>query len=479
MPSSNRPAVALGVVVAVLLLFPGGAGGQTDQRPVTTISGGEWLEYSKPELVEISNKVLAMPDVPFRAHEEIIRIQSVGMDWDIASMVYEPTDASRIPIGADGKKVGMLMLHGGSGDHRSVDRFARFLVSKFGYKIVAMSYPGRLYLGDDTHDWPGDTMHPDGSVRTPNWLRGEVITRDQYELQQDREISRRRRWGTLFLACAKEGTTFYNRMAAWPVAFEEGGRELLRRLLPENEYSIYAHGHSTGGPFAMIFSQRVPNIRGIAGMESSPFGAMYGEMTRKEQGIAEPWDADFNCLRIRSWRDTARYYGYELIQEEGVAALERLAMVMEEVLEDWAKSTRSAQFKAENIIHFDDPEGLASAARATARRLKLTEAETKKLVDRYVGYLRELSGAGTKPVPPVLAIITSNSRDHTISGYQKVYMPAYAAMTPAPRVRIVHFDAGIHGYSAEEEGLPMGVAPVGALLWHQAITGGYYTSAVR
>jgi hypothetical protein len=473
----NHPAVARAVVLAALLLVPVGAGSQTAQRAVRTISGGEWLEYAKPDLIEISNQVLAMPDVPFRAREEVIRIRSVGMDWDIASMVYEPTDAARIPTGADGKKVGMVMLHGGSGDHRSVDRFARFLVSKFGYKIVAMSYPGRLYLGNDTHDWPGDTMHPDGSVRTPNWLRGEVITRDQYDLQQDRELSRRRRWGTLFLACAKEGTTFYHRMAGWPVAFEEGGRELLRRLLPENEYSIYAHGHSTGGPFAMIFSQRVPNIRGIAGMESSPFGAMYGEMTRKEQGIAEPWDADFNCLRIRSWRDTARYYGYELIQEEGVAALERLAMVMEEVLEDWAKSTQSAQFKAENIIHFDDPEGLESAARATARRLQLTEAETRTLVERYVGYLRELSGPGTKPVPPVLAIITSNSRDHTISGYQKVYMPAYAAMTPAPRVRIVHFDAGVHGYSAEEEGLPMGVAPVGALLWHQAITGGYYTSA--
>jgi hypothetical protein len=448
---------------------------QTGTRPIKKVSGGEWLDFSKPELVEISNKVLAMPDVPFRQHEEIIRIQSVGMDWDIASMVYEPNDPAKIPTGADGKKVGLFMLHGGSSDHRSMDKFARFLVSKFGYKIVAMSYPGRLYLGDASRDWPGDTMGPGNEVRTPNWLRGEVITADQYELTQDREESRRRRWGTLFLACAKPGTTFYDRMAGWPVAFEEGGRELLKRFLPESEYSIYAHGHSTGGPFASIFSQRVSNIRGIIGMESSPFGAMYGAMTRSEQGIEEPWDADFNCLRIRSWRDTARYYGYELIQKEGVQALERLAMVMEEVLESWAKSTTSAQFKAENIIHFDDPEGLANAAKATARRLKLSDADTKQLVDRYVGYLREVSGPGAKPVPPVLAIITSNSRDHTVSSYQNVYMPAYAAMKPAPRVRIAHFDGGIHGYGVAEEGLPMGVAPVGALLWHEAIMGGYYT----
>ena len=474
MRCDNHPAIAL-ALAAVLSFSTHAVAGQADTRPVKQISGGEWLEFSNPELVEISKKVLARPDVAFTAHEEIIRIQSVGMDWDIASMVYEPTDRSKVPTGADGKKVGLLMLHGGSSDHRSMDKFARFLVSKFGYKIVAMSYPGRLYLGDASRDWPGDTMGAGGVVRTPTWLRGEVITPDQYELTQDREESRRRRWGTLFLACAKAGTPFYDRMAGWPVAFEEGGRELLRRFLPESEYSIYAHGHSTGGPFAMIFSQRIPNLRGILGMESSPFGAMYGAMTRSEQGIAEPWDADFNCLRIRSWRDTARYYGYELIQEEGVAALERLAMVMEEVMEDWAKSTRSAQFKAENIIHFDDPEGLESAARATARRLKLSEAETKKMVDRYVGYLREVSGPGAKPVPPVLAVITSNSRDHTVSGYQNVYMPAYAAMKPAPKVRVVHFDGGVHGYGVPEKDLPMGVAPIGALLWHEAITGGYFT----
>ncbi len=225
-----------------------------------------------------------------------------------------------------------------------------------------------------------------------------------------------------------------------------------------------------------MLTQRVANIAGIIGMESSPFGAMYGEMTRKEQGIAEPWGADFNCLRIRSWRDTARYYGYELIQEEGAAALERLAMVMEEVHESWSRSTRTAQFKAENIIHFDSPDGLRHAAEATARRLGLGAAETGKMVERYVGYLRELSGPGVRPVPPLLSLITNNSRDHTPAIYQNVYMPAYAAMSPAPKVRVVYFDAGTHGYNASEEGLPQGVAPVGALLWHEAITGGYFSA---
>ena len=50
-------------------------------------------------------------------------------------------------------------------------------------------------------------------------------------------------------------------------------------------------------------------------------------------------------------------------------------------------------------------------------------------------------------------------------------------MKPAPKVRIVQVDASTHGYSSPESGLPMGIAPVGALLWHEAITGGFYKPA--
>jgi len=476
----NRRAIAAAIILLSLVLLGGRpAAAELLDRPSEKVSGADWYKIARPELVQISEKVLAMPDIPFDAREEIIRVRALEMDWDIAAMVYQPKDASKIPTGADGKKVGLFLLHGGSGDHRSMDRFARFLVSKFGYKIVNMSYPGRLYLGDPSRNWPGDTIHADGTVRTPNWLRGEEITPDQYDVVEDKEESRRRRWGTLILACAKEGTVFYNRMAGWPAAFEEGGKELLKKHLPEGEYAIYAHGHSTGGPFTMLFSQRIPNLAGIIAMESSPFGTLYGSMTRSIQEIEETWGAGFNCLRIRSWRDTARYYGYELIQEEGVEALERLAMVMEEVLESWSRSTRSAQFKAENIIHFDSPEELTNAAKASAKRLNMTEAETKKLVDHYVGFLSELSGPGAKPVPPLFLAITKNSRDHAPEIYRQVYLPGYSVMKPAPKIRLVQFDAGTHGYGAAEPGLPMGVAPVGALLWHEAIQGGFFKPAGR
>lgn len=472
----RRSIITAAAVVACALAGGDPAVAQTSgARQPEKVTGGEWLQVSRPELVQMSEKVLAMPDIPIQAKEEVIRIRALEMDWDIAAMVYQPEDLSRIPVGPDGKKIGLFLLHGGSSDHRSLDKFARFLASKFGYKIVNMSYPGRLNLLSADRNWPGDTINADGTVRTPVWHREKVITRDQYEVIEDREESRRRRWGTLTLACAKEGSEFYDRMAAWPVAFEEGGKALLSRHLPEGEFSIYAHGHSTGGPFTMIFSQRVPNIAGIIGMESSPFGAMHGALLRKHQDIEEPWSIGFNCLRIRSWRDTARYAGYEAIQKEGVKALERLPMLMEEVLESWSRSTKTAQFKAENMIHFDSPSSLTAAAEAAAKRLGLNPADTQALVKRYVGYLRELSGPGTRPMPPVFSIIARNSRDHTAEGYREVYLPFYAQMNPAPKVRVVQVDAGTHGYSAPEPGLPMGIAPAGAQLWYEAITGGYYT----
>lgn len=447
----------------------------TDSNPgAEEVGGAKWTHVPRPEIVKVSEDVLSRPDIPLRSREVIHRVRALEMDWDIAGSVYEPEDPARIPTGPDGKKIGIFILHGGSGDHRGKDKFARFLTAKFGYKVVSMSYPGRLNLQDPSRDWPEDTIHSDGSVRTPIWKQDEIITPDQYDVIKDQEDSRRRRWGTLTLACAKEGTTFYDRMAGWPVAHEHGGRELIQQHLPDSEYSVYIHGHSTGGPMSMILAQRVSNIVGILGMESSPFGSMYGQMTRDIQGISEPWGMDFNCLRIRSWQDTARYYGYELIQEEGVEALGRLAMVMEEVHERWEKGTRQPNFKAENILHFDNPDAMAAAARATAKRLELDSEVTESLVEQYLGYLKEVAGPKAKPVPPLLLIITKNSRDHAPEIYRDVYLPRYAAMNPAPRVQVYQFDAGIHGYSAPEENLPSGVAPMGVKLWSDAIMEGYF-----
>ena len=424
-------------------------------------------EVSRESILESSKTILGRPDIPFKAREEIFRIRAVEMDWDMGAMVYEPEDPAQISIGPDGNKIGVFLLHGGSGDHRSKDDLARLLAGKFGFKVVSMTYPGRFYLLDPSRNWPGDTIKPDGTVRTPIWKKDELITPNQYEMMEDKSMLER--YGTVILACAKEGTVFYDRMAGWPMAFEEAGQDLMDRHFPQGEYSIYMHGHSTGGPFAFMLTQRVANIVGIIGMESSPFGYIYARQ------INQSWHLPFNCLKIRTWRDEARYEGPEALDREGPDALKRLPMLMERVFEVWQKKTYKPLFKAEYPIHLNGVEALAASAQATAGRLKMTPQETDDLVRHYKNFTRELSGEGARPFPPAILGTAKTSRDHSPKIYQEVVLPMFAAMDPPPKVSWVRFGAGIHTYDEmSEPDLPLGIAPAVAQLWYDAIMGGYY-----
>ena len=277
------------------------------------------------------------------------------------------------------------------------------------------------------------------------------------------------RYGTLQLACAKEGTDFFDRMAAFPVVFEETGKALMGQHLPEDEYSIYIHGHSTGGPFSFMLTQRVPNIVGVLGMENSPFGYIYSQLIG-----GRTWNLPFNCLSEFTWRITAMYAGSEALDNEGGDALMHLPKLMEQVLESYQRGTTGPRFKAEYPVHLNGVESLIAAARATAERLDLNSEETAELVRRYRGYPRELSGSGVKPVPPVLFSIAQKSKDHTYEGYTQIVLPMFTAMNPEPKVHLVPFEAGVHSYSRAEPDLPMGLAPAMVQLWHDAIMGGYY-----
>ena len=119
-------------------------------------------------------------------------------------------------------------------------------------------------------------------------------------------------------------------------------------------------------------------------------------------------------------------------------------------------------------------EPLGEAARATAKRLGLGRAETETLVRRYHDLTRELSGPGAKPLPPLLYGIAKGSRDHTLSRYQNVVLPALAELRPAPRARVVLFQSGVHGYEKPEPDLPRGILPSAMTLWEEAIQQGYY-----
>jgi hypothetical protein len=439
---------------------------------------------TREEIIAASNDILGRPDIPIKTREDLFRIQALEMDWDIGAVIYEPADPSKIPVGADGKKIGIFLLHGGSGDFRQMEKLAQLLVGKFGVKVVSGTFPGRFYLLDKSRDWPGDSVNPDGTVRTPLWKEGETITPDQYEVVSD--TSMRERYGTRMLARAKPGTTFYYRMAAWPVAMEEGMKATMVRNFPEDEYSIYVQGHSTGGPMVSMLSQRVPNIQGVLAAENSPFGYVdekkhewsghlgkignYERVSKKPKKRTDP----FNDLYIRSWRDRARYKGPEALGQEGPNALMRLPMLMEEVFEDWQRQKARPQFKAEYLITHNIEGSLKEAAEVTAKRLKLGPEDTRKLVARYLGYPRELKGPGVKPVPPFLFGLAQNSRDHHIDSYKEVVLPMFAAMDPAPKVRVVQFGAGVHHIWAPEQDLPMGIAPAVVKSWIDAIVGGFF-----
>ncbi|HTK13099.1 MAG TPA: hypothetical protein VL402_04805 [Xanthobacteraceae bacterium] len=442
-------------------------------------------EFVSPdETIARSRAVLAKPDMQIRQTEDIFRIRALKLDWDLGVMVYEPTDSAQVARGADGRKIGIFLLHGGSGDYKSMEPMAKLFAQKFGCKAVAMTFPGRLYLDDESRDWPGDTIYADGTVRVPIWLKDERITPDQYEVVRD--TSMRLRYGTRTVARAKPGTSFYDRMAAWPMAFEEGMKDVMRRHFPVGDYSIYLTGHSTGGPMVFFMCQRVPNVAGMIAVENSPFGFIqekqhdwsgalgkiegFERVTKKRAPRADP----FNELYIRTWRDRARYAGPEALGQEGPNALMRLPWLMEEIFDYWDKTKARPQFKAEYIITHNIVDSLEAAARAVAVRLKLSADETDKLVRHYLGFPFPQKGPGAKPVPPILFCITKDSRDHSPEVYREVVLPMFATLDPAPKVQVTRWGAGVHTYTKAEPDLPLGVGPAVAEFYVKAIQEGYF-----
>lgn len=449
---------------------------------------------SVDEITAISAEVLSRPDIPVRGDdgfvEDIIRIETAGMEWDIGMSVHEPADSDLVTRGADGKKVGIFLLHGGSGDFKSMRRQAKLLSTKFGYKVVSMSFPGRHAFHTETRDWPGDTVRADGTVRTPIWKRGETITADQYTVILD--TGQRPRYGTRRLAKAKPGSNFYYRMAAWPLALEQGGIAAMNKHFPDDEFSIYLHGHSTGGPLVNMLSQRVDNVAGMLAIENSAFGYIYraqsawagqlgkiGDFEQVSEETQLPSRSDpFDELYIRSWRDSARYKGPELLGTEGPEALMRLPMVMEDILAGWDLQQRRPQFKAEYVITHGIEASLTAAAEVTAARLGYDEEETQALVDHYIGFTHELRGDDAKPVPPVMFQISAHSRDHSREVYEEVVIPMYRKMDPSPRYSLTQFMAGKHSYMARDDelGLPYGIGPAVMMQWDRAIRSGWFTN---
>ena len=60
------------------------------------------IRIEKDELIRISDAILAEPDIDYTETEDVFRIHSNGLDWDIGNIVYEPAEPSEVSVGPDG-----------------------------------------------------------------------------------------------------------------------------------------------------------------------------------------------------------------------------------------------------------------------------------------------------------------------------------------------------------------------------------------
>jgi hypothetical protein len=444
--------------------------------------------YPREEVLDMDRQIGALPDIPFQEHEDIFRIECLGLEWDIGVFITQGRDEKHAMRGPDGRKTGFFLLHGGDGDFKSLSVLARQLAGKLGAKVLSMTFPGRLYLPDASRDWPGDTILADGTVRTPIWREGEIIGPDQYDVVQDSSTMNRLRYGTRTLARAKPGTIFWHRMAAWPLAFEKAMVVACERHFPPSEFAIHAHGHSTGGAFSAKLPQLVENVVGQTELETAPIGYInevkhdwsgaLGKIGTYERVTTSPHRRNdaFNELYIRTWRDLARYAGPEALGQEGPNALMRLPWLMEEVLSAWEEDRIRPNFKAEYPITHNIVASLQAAAEAVSDRLQLKGDARKKMIQKFLAFGHYESGVDARPVQPILFINSANSRDNSPEAFSGTILPMLAELVPAPRVKATQLGAGTHIYYKSMQDLPFGLTRAAAFLWRQAIEDGFFSS---
>src|SRR4051812_22287665 len=120
-----------------------------DEGRTGTKKRSAWMPpavISREGIVTATQALLAKPDIPMKQSEDIFRFHEVGLDWDMGAVIYEPEDPTKVPTGADGKKIGVFLLHGGSGDFKQMEKLALLLVKKYGFKVVSGTFPGRFYF---------------------------------------------------------------------------------------------------------------------------------------------------------------------------------------------------------------------------------------------------------------------------------------------------------------------------------------------
>ena len=85
----------------------------------------------------------------FDGHDRVVVFLDMQTDDQL------PALRGRTATGADGKRIGIFLLHGGAGDFKTMAGRAAMLASKFGYRVLSGTFPGRFYFDDPSRDWPG------------------------------------------------------------------------------------------------------------------------------------------------------------------------------------------------------------------------------------------------------------------------------------------------------------------------------------
>ena len=53
-------------------------------------------------------------------------------------------------------------------------------------------------------------------------------------------------------------------------------------------------------------------------------------------------------------------------------------------------------------------------------------------------------------------------------------MPGFRRMSPAPKIALTRFGAGVHSFWKAEKDLPVGIVPSVLRTWNDAVVGGYF-----
>ena len=160
---------------------------------------------------------------------------------------------------------------------------------------------------------------------------------------------------------------------------------------------------------------------------------------------------------------------YEGMKDQNIG----LPMLIEMTFERWNTAKKRPNFKAEDFVHKNSTKALETAARVSAERLRLSNQESDALVQQFLGYTRELSGPGVKPVPPFLSIHSIHDDTVTLKRCERS-LPLFAKLNPPPKIRAVSLGAGIHSWGWTDERLPHGIVPPVAKLWRDAIMNGFF-----